>query len=99
MTIDRRKKVRFAGNVTMEPYAGNPDTVLTRVKGSLALDTSNAKVYQNTDGATAWTELGTGAGGPHDPWDLQCGDADNDYIDVHCGDADTDGVCFWMGSA
>jgi hypothetical protein len=37
---------------------GNPNGVLTAEKGSLCTDITNAKLYKNTDGATAWTEVG-----------------------------------------
>ncbi len=34
----------------------NPDGVVTRSQGSLAVDSTNAKWYINTDGGTTWSE-------------------------------------------
>lgn len=42
---------------------GSPDGVVSATEGSLYLQTDTAAVYQNTDGASAWTEVGTGGGG------------------------------------
>lgn len=36
----------------------NPNGSITAEKGSLAADVVNAKLYKNTDGTTAWTEIG-----------------------------------------
>lgn len=46
---------------------GSPDGAVNGTLGSLYLQTDTAAVFQNTDGATAWTELGAGAG---DSWEL-----------------------------
>lgn len=43
-------------------HAGNPNGSVTATKGSLCVDTTNAKLYQNTDGATAWTRVGQPTG-------------------------------------
>ncbi len=40
----------------------NPDSSVTAEKGSLAVDVTNAKLYQNTNGSTGWDEVGTGGG-------------------------------------
>lgn len=46
---------------TFGTYAGSPDGVVSAQKGALILDKTNANVYQNTDGATAWEKLGDAA--------------------------------------
>lgn len=38
--------------------SGNPNTVVTSTKGSLALEITGPSLYQNTDGATAWALVG-----------------------------------------
>jgi len=55
------------GNVHLLEVNANPDASITAEKGSLALDSTNAKLYQNTDGSTAWSELGGGGASVSDP--------------------------------
>jgi hypothetical protein len=38
----------------------DPNGSVTAVKGALAIDTTNSKIYQNLDGATAWEIKGAG---------------------------------------
>jgi hypothetical protein len=53
--------VGAAHPVSIESYNGNPNGVLTRAQGSLAVDYTNAKLYQNQDGATSWAKFGGGS--------------------------------------
>ena len=46
------------GDIWVMQVDANPDTIVTAPKGSLALDSTNGAMYQNTDGATAWSEVG-----------------------------------------
>ena len=50
-------------NVSVYVVAADPNGTLTALKGSLALDDTTPALWQNTDGATAWTKLGGGATG------------------------------------
>ena len=43
--------------------AGSPDTVVTATQGSLFVRTDTAQVWQNTNGAQAWTQLGASSSG------------------------------------
>lgn len=45
------------GNVNIYQVSGNPDGSLEAPQGSLAIDDA-AALYQNTDGATAWSAVG-----------------------------------------
>ena len=49
--------LEFKNGMTIEPYAGNPNGVITRTKGSLIQDKTNAQVYINTTGAAIWKAL------------------------------------------
>lgn len=46
--------LEFNNGVTMDTVSGDPNGVVTALKGSVILDVTNAKEYINTDGATAW---------------------------------------------
>ncbi len=37
-------------------YTATPNSVITAPKGSMCIDTTNAKWYINTNGGTSWTE-------------------------------------------
>lgn len=50
-------------NCSLVVVEANPNGTLTSEKGSLALDVIGSGLYQNTDGATAWTAVGGGGGG------------------------------------
>ena len=75
-----------ASGGTIQPYieegTGSPDGVLSRPRGSLFLRTTPAQLWQNTDGATAWTQIATGSTGAHFATDafIYFGDADNYQI-------------------
>jgi hypothetical protein len=49
--------IRLGGSVgpVIMQYTANPNGVLTRPKGSLCIDTTNATLYQNDDGSTTWS--------------------------------------------
>lgn len=47
------------GAVFVEPYAGDPSGTLARPRGSLVLRTDVGELWQNTDGATAWSLMAT----------------------------------------
>lgn len=52
------------GGLIIQTLASSPDTVTTASRGSITIrtDASNAGIWINTDGATAWTQL-VGVGG------------------------------------
>ncbi len=45
------------GTVFISGYDGSPSGAVTSAKGSLCVDTTNAKLYINTDGGTTWAEI------------------------------------------
>jgi len=50
--------IRFQdGTVFVTGYDGSPNGALTASKGSLCVDVTNADLYINTDGTTAWSAL------------------------------------------
>lgn len=49
-------------NVVIQNYAGNPDTALTGTIGQIVYSTTTSSLFVNTNGATAWSELGTVGG-------------------------------------
>lgn len=51
-----------ATSVDIFLYDGDPNTVASAGRGSLALDTTNGALYINTDGSTAWSNFSTGGG-------------------------------------
>ena len=54
---------RTLGNIRIIETDGNPNTVITAPKGSIAQDKTTPAVWQNTDGATAWAMVpGVGSG-------------------------------------
>ena len=75
-----------ASGGTIQPYieegTTSPDGVLSRPRGSLYLRTTPAQLWQNTDGATAWTQIASGSMGAHFATDafIYFGDADNYQI-------------------
>jgi hypothetical protein len=48
--------------VDIKSGAGSPNGVVTAHKGSLYVDSTNATLYQNTDGVMAWTQVGGSSG-------------------------------------
>lgn len=50
------KHRRTLGNIFLFEVDSNPDATLTAPRGSLALDSVLGVMYQNTNGATAWSE-------------------------------------------
>jgi len=52
----------ITGRLKIQTGAGAPSH--SEAEGTLYWDTTNNKLYCNNDGATAWTEVGTGSGGP-----------------------------------
>jgi len=60
--ITARSGVRLT-TVTTGPIfvsgTGSPNGVLAATQGSMYLRTDTAQIYQNTDGAMAWTQIGT----------------------------------------
>ncbi len=52
------------GGVSIYNVLVDPNGVLSAARGSLAIesDVGNEKVWQNTDGASTWVQLGTGSG-------------------------------------
>lgn len=59
MRISFSDGVSSAGIYTVD---NNPNGVVTGLKGSLAMDYINAKLYINVDGNTGWSELSGGLG-------------------------------------
>jgi hypothetical protein len=55
--------VEFKDGVCVIPYVGSPVGVLTLPKGSLVLDSVNAKAWMSLDGAGAYSDIGSGGGG------------------------------------
>lgn len=51
------------GTTSVYQVDSNPDGVLSAAQGSLAIRSDTAALYQNTDGATAWSAVGSGGGG------------------------------------
>lgn len=49
--------------VSLYDVNGDPNGVLTATRGSLAMQSDSANVWQNTDGGTTWTSLAGGGGG------------------------------------
>jgi len=50
--------IRFQdGTVLVSGYDGSPNGALSATKGSLCIDTTNADLYINTNGTTAWSAL------------------------------------------
>lgn len=50
--------IRFQdGTVFISGYNGSPNGAVTAGKGSLCVDTTNAKLYINTNGGTTWAEI------------------------------------------
>ena len=47
--------ILFSNGCAFTTYAGTPNGNLTKAKGSLCIDTTNADLYINTDGGTSWT--------------------------------------------
>jgi len=48
--------IRFQDGTTLTSgYDGTPNGALTRTKGSLCIDSTNADLYINTDGGTSWS--------------------------------------------
>jgi len=47
--------------IDIKASVGNPNGSVTAPKGSLDVDYTNAILYQNTNGATTWAVVGTGA--------------------------------------
>jgi hypothetical protein len=56
--VTYRNGLRITGGADVMVANGNPDTVVTGALGSIILDYINGKMYQNTDGATSWREVG-----------------------------------------
>jgi hypothetical protein len=50
--------LEFFDGTLITPHSGNPSGSFSAKKGSLVLDITNAKLYQNTDGATAYSVIG-----------------------------------------
>ncbi len=48
----------------------SPNGSVSKAKGSIALEVTNARVYQNTDGATAWTDISSAPSTPFDTHDI-----------------------------
>ncbi len=59
------------GNILLLQVDANPDTSDTAPRGSLAADSTNGKLYINTDDSTAWTEFGVVGGDVTDPLAIQ----------------------------
>jgi hypothetical protein len=53
--------LEFFDGTLVTPYSGNPGGAFSAKKGSIVLDITNAKLYQNTDGATAYSVVGSSA--------------------------------------
>ncbi len=52
------------GDISLYQVTGDPNGSLQATRGSVAFDDSSPpKVWQNTDGATAWTDISSGGGG------------------------------------
>ncbi len=81
MAILHRKTL---GNVLLLQVDANPDTSDTAPLGTLATDSTNGKLYINTDGATAWTEFGVaGGGGVTDPLVIQSNQEFSAQVDIN----------------
>ena len=61
------------GSITIYTAAADPNGSLSATLGSIATRTDSAAVYVNTDGATAWTQLGGGSAAAGVPVNLQRG--------------------------
>jgi hypothetical protein len=52
------------GGVDIYEVTADPDGVLSATRGSLAIRSDTAALYQNTDGGTSWTPFGALTGAP-----------------------------------
>lgn len=72
-----------AAEVQITDVAGSPDGTTLASKGSLAIERAAAQLWQNTDGATAWTLVGLGSGVPNPMptgYTLFAGDASEGHL-------------------